>query len=234
MRDRVVAERDQLVAPARQHQEQRQHERDEDQPRRYLDIDRDAAGECAQHEADRNRDHVDDHLVLRPHRIEKLKRGVQQRDSHEFAAEHDAQHDSDRGERERGPARGRNREIAARQRTVAFFGIQPIGVAVGDVIQNVAGARKRAERDERYRRQHHVVENKQPLAEYQRRQHQRVLDPLMGPREAKYRAHPSTALSVVQPGRRVHCISLYRSALCRRKMAPTLDRAPGLRKQYLR
>jgi hypothetical protein len=33
---------------------------------RYFDVDRDAAGECAQHESDRNCDNVEYHLVLGP------------------------------------------------------------------------------------------------------------------------------------------------------------------------
>ena len=215
MRDRVVAQRDQLVASARQHQEQRQHERDEDQPRRYLDVDRDAAGECAQHETDRDRDNVDDHLVLGPQRIKELKRGVQHGDSQERAAQYDAQHDRNRGQHQRGAGRRGNREIAARQRPVALFGIQPVGVAVGDVVENVAGARQCAERDERDDRQHDVVEDEQPLAEHQRRQHQRVLDPLMGPREAHHRGQLAGALDCRSTlVAAFTALRLYRCALC--------------------
>jgi len=124
------------MAWARQHQEQRQHERDEDQPRRYLDVCRDTAGECTQHETDRNRDNVDDHLVLGPQRIEKLERCRQHRDSKERAAQYDAQHDRNCGEREGKPARSGNGEIPSRQRAVAFFSVR----LVDQMISIVAGA----------------------------------------------------------------------------------------------
>ncbi len=231
MRDGVVAQHNQFVASARQHQEQRQHERDEDQPRRYLDVDCDAAGECAQHEANRNRDHVDDHLMLGPQRIPKLKRDVQQCDSHECRAQYDAQHGRNRCQRDGRSACCANRDIAARQRAVAFFGIQPIRLAVGDVIENVTGARKCAERDDCDDRKHDIVKNEQTLAEYQRRQYQRVFDPLMGPRQADHRGQLPGALAVVQPRCCVHCISLYRYALCRRKTVRRRRRQPNRHSQ---
>src|SRR5208283_824846 len=87
--------------------------------------------------------------------------------------------------------------------------------------ENVTRARKRAERDHCEDREHDIVKDEQTLAEYQRRQYQRVFDPLMGPRQADHRGQLAGALAVVQLWRRVHRISLYRSALCHRKTAVT-------------
>jgi hypothetical protein len=78
---------------------------------------------------------------LAQQRIEKLERCVYHGDSQEGASQYDAQHDRGCGEREGKPARGGNGEVAARQRSVAFFRIEAIRVPVGDVIENVAGAR---------------------------------------------------------------------------------------------
>jgi len=66
---------------------------------------------------------------------------------------------------------------------------------------------KDSECDERDHRQHDVVQHEQPLAEYQRRQHQRVLDPLMGPREADNGRPVAGVLTDIQIWRCAHRIS---------------------------
>jgi hypothetical protein len=90
MRDRVVAQRNQFVSTARQHQKQRQREGDENQPTQYLD----ATRKGRQHETSRHRNHVDDCLMLGPQRIEKLERRLQYCYPKERWAQCDAQHRS--------------------------------------------------------------------------------------------------------------------------------------------
>ena len=48
-----------------------------------LDVDRDGAGDRAQHEADRNRQHVDDDDVLERGRVEQLEQKICRRDAGE-------------------------------------------------------------------------------------------------------------------------------------------------------
>ena len=59
-----VGEQDQFVPPLAQREKQRQQDRQDQQPVADRDVDRDRAGDRAQHEPDRDRQHVDDDDVL--------------------------------------------------------------------------------------------------------------------------------------------------------------------------
>src|SRR5579863_358853 len=98
MGDGVVAEHTEFLASSPKRQKERQHESDEDQPRRNRDANRDPAGVGPQHEADRNRDNVGDHDLFRITRVKKLQRYVQSDDREEAASKRETQADARRSE----------------------------------------------------------------------------------------------------------------------------------------
>ena len=87
MAGRPVRQEDQLVAPLAQRQEQRAQHRQDEQPVADRHVDRDRAGHGAQHEADGNRQHVDDHHVLQRAGIQHQQREIGDRHEREGRAQ---------------------------------------------------------------------------------------------------------------------------------------------------
>ena len=73
MARRAVGEQHDLVPAFRQRNEQRQQNRADEQPMADLDVDRHRSADRPQHEADRNRQHVDDDDVLQQDRSKDLQ-----------------------------------------------------------------------------------------------------------------------------------------------------------------
>ena len=103
---------------------------------------------------------------------------------------------------------------------VQYLNREDLPEADREIFDNLA-----AERDKRSRGEKDVVRIEQPLTEDQGRPDQRVLDPLMGPRETNHRGPRADRLPTLQPRRRTHRNSLYRSArdACKRAVVDRRD-----------
>ena len=141
---RAVRQQHQLVPALAQRQEQRPQHRQDEQPVADRDVDRDRAGDGAQHEADGNRQHVDDDHVFQRAGIDDEQREVGQRDQREGRPE-------EVGRAERAPPRqhqrrrrcaSRRRHGARRDRPMALERVQPILLAIGDVVDEIHDARQ--------------------------------------------------------------------------------------------
>ena len=67
---------------------------------------------------------------------------------------------------------------------MALFGIQPVRLAIDDVVERIGKTRHRAKCEHPGNHNGGIVKNEQMTAENQRRQQQQVLGPLMRAREA--------------------------------------------------
>ncbi len=181
MAGRAVGEEHELVAPLAQREEQRQQDRQDQQPVADADVDHDGARRRAQHEADRYGQHVDDDDVLQRPGVEGEQADVRRAEQAEGRPEPergpeggDAEH---RGRRQR----GRHRNRAGRDRPIPLDRMAAIGLPVRHVVEEIDDAGERAEDDERGEGIQDRPRVQQPLAEQQRGEDDEVLRPLRRP-----------------------------------------------------
>ena len=150
MARRAVGEQHQLVPPLRQGKKEREQNGQDQQPVADRHVDRDRASGRAQHEPDRDRQHVDDHDVLERPGVKRQQADVGRRD---------------RGERRTQPpgarraprpsARPRGRARCAGETTPEAMGrkrlsrVLPVRLAIRDVVDEVDHAGQHAEDRER-------------------------------------------------------------------------------------
>ncbi len=175
----VAGERHQLVPPLAESDEQRQHHREHQQPMADGHLNDHRARHRTQHEAHGDRQHVHDHETLQRPRVEPQQHQVAHRDEAERRAQGEGRGHGARRERQ-GHADGQARRHVARgNRPPRLRRVQPIGLAIDDVVDQVHDARQRAEHHERLDRPHDGRRITEPTAEDQRREDDQVLRPLM-------------------------------------------------------
>ena len=113
MAGRAVGEQHQLVPPLAERQEQRQQDRQDVEPVADRHVDHHGAGRGAQHEPDRDRQHVDDDDVLQRAGVERQQRQVRrQRARRTAAAARTRAASADAAEHRRGVERHPHRQRA--------------------------------------------------------------------------------------------------------------------------
>ena len=136
-------ERDELVPPLGQGQEEREQQRAHEQPVADLDGDGHAPRHRAQDEAEADGEHVQDHDLLQPERIEDVEeRGTSAAQARKRSPRSRGR---GRGTRGRGPrassTRRPRRERAAGDRPQALARMKAVALQVGDVVEQVDRSR---------------------------------------------------------------------------------------------
>ena len=194
--DRAVAELDELGVALARHHEERSRARDDEEPRRDRNADRDAARDRAQHEPRRDAGEVEHRFVLQPQAVEQRQDEVAADHERELPARGERQRDR-RGDQQRTARdRGPRRDLPGRDRAEPLRRVAAVGLDVERVVDVVRAARREAEAHERDRR----AEERGRLAEHAggagRRDHEDVLHPLLGPRQAHPRRRAGRAARV--------------------------------------
>ena len=179
MAGRAVGKQHQLVAPLAERQEQRQQDREDVEPVADRDVDRHGARGRAQHEADRDRQHVENDDVLQ---LAGVQRQQQRRMTPPCTPKSGLQPERGRQrhrrQRHRPADGGRHGQGPGGNRPVLLDGMAPIRLPVRDIVDQVDDARERAEDDERGDGMEHRLHVQQPLGEHQWQEDDEVLRPL--------------------------------------------------------
>jgi len=103
-----------------------------------------------QQKARREHEHVEQRYVLEPEGIGQHEQVIRGRDQAEFRVEREAQRQQHRGQSDgHGPGPGEG-QVPARDGSVALARVQPVLLAVGDVVDQVDGPREQAEDDKAF------------------------------------------------------------------------------------
>jgi two-component sensor histidine kinase len=180
VRHSVSRKQHDFVAPFGERDKQRQQHRADQQPVADLDVNRHRSGDRAQHESNRQRQHVDNDDVLQRAGVERLQRDVAERHGRKPFTEERCCHQRRQADRDRRQDSGANRQCARGDRPARFERVPAVGFAVGDVVNQVDDSRQSAEQAERQHRVGNRARVKQLLAEQQARKNQEVLRPLTG------------------------------------------------------
>jgi hypothetical protein len=143
-----------------------------------------APADDAQHEAEGNHQHVDEHQLLEQRRVQKGQREVAAEQGREPAAEGECAGSGKDDQQHRGADRRGHAERSGRDRPVARGRVPAVGLTVEQVVVQVGRGRRRAERRHREQAAQPGVGVVDPAGEYDRRQHEAVLQPLDRPQAA--------------------------------------------------
>ena len=185
MADGAVAEQHQLVPTLAEGQEQRQQRGADQQPLADRHRHGDRAGHRPKDEAASDRQHVDDDDVLQRGRVHQQQRHV--------ASGRQRNHGTDEeccrkgcSAQNRSGERGRSRrELARGDRPHPFQRMPLVGIAVGDVVEQIDRPRQRAEDRERRKSQEEGGWIREASAEQQPGKDDQVLGPLFWPERDK-------------------------------------------------
>ncbi len=181
MARRTIGQQHELVATLAEREEQRQQDRQHVQPVADRHVDGHGPGGRPQHEPDRDREHVDDDDVLQRTGVERQQRHVRGRQHAEQRAQQVRAAERRGNEDERGRQRRRNRQLTRGDRAPHLHGVPAVGLAIGDVVDQIHDTGEGAEDHEGERRVQHRPSVQQPLAEAQRGEDDQVLRPLRRP-----------------------------------------------------
>lgn len=175
-----------LVATLREALEEREEDRGQVEIGQDRHVDRRAAGQNTQHEATRDRQHVDDHHVLDREGIGDLKDEIR-RDhpaDHRHAvgvrAECKATHQTDQHQQPSHRPGNTRLELAGCQRSVALLGMLAVAFDVHQVVDQVHRARDHAEEQEHGQRRQRLLRIAQPAGQDDGGEDEAVLGPLPG------------------------------------------------------
>ena len=129
----------------RERDEERQQNRADEEPVADLDVDGDGTGHRAQHEADGDRQHVDDDDVLEPAGVRELEHEIDRRDDRERTPDGESARQPRHRERRRRADRDRCGQRARRNRPPRLQRMPPIALAIRQVVHQINDAREDAE-----------------------------------------------------------------------------------------
>ena len=136
------AHEDELGAPLSEREEEREQCRADEEPRRDADVDGDRPGCRADHEQRRDDEHVDDHDVLEPQRVRGLEDDEREQARDRPWPERGRDPDRDRGEHTGEDEGGARAELTPGDRAAPLDRVQPVGIHVAHVVDEVGGARR--------------------------------------------------------------------------------------------
>jgi hypothetical protein len=180
LRGGAFGEQHQLVTALGEGEEESQERGAENQPARDVDVDRRRAGENAQHEARRDRHHVEDDDMFQHDRVEEIERQVRGEQQDESRAERERE-GSGAGDQHRGGGRrDAGCELAGGNRPQPLDRMLAILGAITQVVDEIDRARRGAKGGEGERSMSEEPRIVETVREDDRRQHEEVLDPLRG------------------------------------------------------
>lgn len=215
MSTRPLGQHVQFVPPLGEALEQREVDHRHVQIGRDRCVDGGAAGQHPQHEAAGDGQDVDDDDVLEDERVGQLQAQIAQRRHHDpragpgdrgqpvelAAGQQECRRDAGQRQQRRHPHRRRARQLAAGQRTEPLLGVPAIALDVGEVVDEVDGARDGAERQERHEGAGELRAAAELPCQQQGGKHERVLGPLARPQAGHHRP-PQRAAARLRRARR--------------------------------
>ncbi len=146
---------------------------------RHHDVDHDRPGPGAQQEPRRQQHHVEDHDPFEAERVGQVQHQVgAEHEGQPVAQQHRAAEGTHNQQGRRRPG-GAERQASRRDGAPALVGVQPIGLAIRDVVDQVDGGGDQPEEQERPQHAEDVVHIGHLVRKDKRGQNKNVLDPMV-------------------------------------------------------
>ena len=168
-------------------QKQRQEDRAEQQPGGHRDPDRGRSDHHPDDVTAREHHHVDDHDLLQPEAVEQVRQQVEADQQRGLPVERPGRDQRGGGKRRARRCGRRRAQSAGRHRPQPLPGMAAVLLAVAQVVEQVDGAGRGAERDEGDRGSLHRAAIQEAAGERRRRKNEHVLAPLRRPQRPEER-----------------------------------------------